>query len=436
MTVEPRIQTNWATRNNASQSNQTYSTVTCGTLSTSHDSSSTSYVGLETKSIAPEKSLWSLQSQLLDSKQSFPLNLVDHNDTILIAEELFTIDEVYWQYQTRMDWCFSQCLTTLIARFCSSLEMEMQHDDPGYCQNLLHQWCTLGYLYQVEALLRVRKGSMHNYEDMIVAINALDAVQFVVSVADAASGYASPPKDSSNTANSGGFSIVDVQVSFRKEASTLVHPYPVTVNVWVNECAIKTPEQPISVVSVLFSQDLHRHFSHIGPSRKRIRHFHRAQNEASLQKLRKFCTEYTRLGQRLDDKRYFVSSMRMCFHLSKFDSLMLGMKSSFFPSRCPEFFQEIGHFCRLLRAGQVIYCSKGIDCSAVATTLRQVQILSRYHQLPFNAEQQWLDDFRRLGTSLDVAHKNRGVRCYDFEGQALSALPVLYQCPEDCYSLL
>ncbi|KAI9911547.1 hypothetical protein PsorP6_009288 [Peronosclerospora sorghi] len=363
-------------------------------------------------------------------------------------------DKARWNLTTRLDMCFSQALTTLIASFCRKLEHALQ--DPSNC-SFLHTIDSIGFLFQVESLLSTHGKEIGMLEDFSAAVDALKHVAIVLDT--------SPPSHLPSTLlnlhmkNTTLPSVVSVRLSKGSTKGTF------TVAVGVR-CPETTRELippalrsggSICVTPVIFTQGINEMQTLANNASTKKTTLQDIMNRKSFAVLTRYIEKYKQLALNkvrvIDNvKNKVVRFETTCASLLLQPDAVLTPMSTIEPlvksleeriataskrhvvkSKHPKIIQESSRLCRLLGAGRVTSCKSAKDRTSMSVTLEQVRLLSENHGLPDEFAVRTVSTMRSNGVRLENALKNTGKRQYAFNTLQRSLLPDEYKCPEGTY---
>ena len=214
-------------------------------------------------------------------------------------EELRDYENLQWDVTKRMDICFIQAMTTLVASFVRKVELALLNPDVQKGGDMLRQISTLGYLFHVESLLSTHGKEIGMLEDMAAAIARLSTVSFVIQdITDRPTGRFSFRVPRKKTEKEEEMTIMKVQVS-EKPRSTDGVKYVVTLQVHCG--AVGLPEKvasgaEIGVTPVLFTQGINEMQSIANSAEKSKTELQDLININNLRPLKAYCDKYCRLA--------------------------------------------------------------------------------------------------------------------------------------------
>lgn len=376
-------------------------------------------------------------------------------------EEIREYDDLKWDLQLRMDCAFAQALAALTCSFVRKVEVAIQNPDVIRGEDMLRQFSSLGFLFQVESLLSTHGKEIGMLEDMAGAVEHLSCVAFVIQdVRDKPlnrfSFRMSRRKDVADEAG-----VVKVTVSNKTGLKRSHIKYIVTVQVTTSD--VELPERlasggEIHVTPVLFSQGINEMQTIANNTERAKTELQDVINFRSLKPLKAFCEKYRRLvvampnggangfssgRSRAGSHRYkamsndstLASSMHMrqdevIQELRALETCINEAAQSLVKTKRPEILKRSSDLCRELGGGRVTVCKSAKDRTAMSVTLEQVRILQRHHDLPAHRVPATVSVMRSHGVRIENALKNTGKRQFAFNKLQRSLLPEEYRCPD------
>ncbi|CCI46295.1 unnamed protein product [Albugo candida] len=319
--------------------------------------------------------------------------------------------ELLWDLSVRMDICFSQALTALVATFVKTVETAIQSENIALGEAILEQLGALGFLFHVESLLSTHGNEIGMLEDMAGAMNRLERVVFqVYSVGNA----------------SEGARVAKVQVLHRNSDSEQY-----VVQVGVISHAVQLPErlnqgQTIAVTPVLFTQGINEMQTIANNTERAKTELQDLININNLKPLRAYCARYC--------QSIAIYSENQCHQIQQgfraLEACVVEAAASLVKSKRPEILQRSADLCREMGGGRVTVCKSAKDRTAMSVTLEQVRILHHHHGLPTYRMAATVSVMRSHGVRVENAFKNTGKRQFAFNKLQRSLLPEEYRCPD------
>ncbi|CAH0476679.1 unnamed protein product [Peronospora belbahrii] len=376
-------------------------------------------------------------------------------------EEVREYDDLKWDLQLRMDCAFAQALAALTCSFVRKVEVAIQNPDVVRGEDILRQFSSLGFLFQVESLLSTHGKEIGMLEDMAGSVEHLSCVAFVLQdVRDKPinrfSFRMSRRKDVADEAG-----VVKVTVSNKTGTKRSHVKYIVTVQVATSE--VELPERlasggEIQVTPVLFSQGINEMQTIANNTERAKTELQDIINFRSLKPLKAFCEKYRRLvvamppnglggmsaGRiRAGSHRYKAmsvdSTVTSPLHLTQdevtqelraLETCINEAAQSLVKTKRTEILKRSSDLCRELGGGRVTVCKSAKDRTAMSVTLEQVRILQRHHDLPAHRVPATVSVMRSHGVRIENALKNTGKRQFAFNKLQRSLLPEEYRCPD------
>ncbi|KAH7492039.1 hypothetical protein KRP22_002385 [Phytophthora ramorum] len=377
-------------------------------------------------------------------------------------EEVREYDDLKWDLQLRMDCAFAQAMASLTCSFVRKVEVAIQNPDVVRGEDMLRQFSSLGFLFQVESLLSTHGKEIGMLEDMAGSVEHLSCVAFVIQdVRDKPmnrfSFRMSRRKDVADEAG-----VVKVTVSNKTGAKRSHIKYIVTVQVATSE--VELPERlaaggEIHVTPVLFSQGINEMQTIANNTERAKTELQDIINFRSLKPLKTFCEKYRRLvvampasglsglssssRGRTGSQRYKAmstdSTIASPLHLTQdevtqelrgLEACINEAAQSLVKTKRTEILKRSSDLCRELGGGRVTVCKSAKDRTAMSVTLEQVRILQRHHDLPEHRVPATVSVMRSHGVRIENALKNTGKRQFAFNKLQRSLLPEDYRCPD------
>ncbi|CAI5705318.1 unnamed protein product [Peronospora effusa] len=376
-------------------------------------------------------------------------------------EEVREYDDLKWDLQLRMDCAFAQALAALTCSFVRKVEVAIQNPDVVRGEDILRQFSSLGFLFQVESLLSTHGKEIGMLEDMAGSVEHLSCVAFVLQdVRDKPmnrfSFRMSRRKDVADEAG-----VVKVTVSNKTGTKRSHVKYIVTVQVATSE--VELPERlaaggEIQVTPVLFSQGINEMQTIANNTERAKTELQDIINFRSLKPLKTFCEKYRRLvvamplngltglsagRSRAGSRRYKAMSLDSTvtspLHLTQdevtqelraLETCINEAAQSLVKTKRTEILKRSSDLCRELGGGRVTVCKSAKDRTAMSVTLEQVRILQRHHDLPAHRVPATVSVMRSHGVRIENALKNTGKRQFAFNKLQRSLLPEDYRCPD------
>ncbi|KAG2531368.1 hypothetical protein JM16_001089 [Phytophthora kernoviae] len=377
-------------------------------------------------------------------------------------EEVREYDDLKWDLQLRMDCAFAQALAAVTCSFVRKVEVAIQNPDVVRGEDMLRQFSSLGFLFQVESLLSTHGKEIGMLEDMAGSVEHLSCVAFVVQdVRDKPmnrfSFRMSRRKDVADEAG-----VVKVTVGNKTGTKRSHIKYIVTVQVATSE--VELPERlaaggEIHVTPVLFSQGINEMQTIANNTERAKTELQDIINFRSLKPLKAFCEKYRRLvvamptsgmsglssssRNRSGSQRYKAmstdSTAASPLHLTQdevtkelraLEACINDAAQSLVKTKRTEILKRSSDLCRELGGGRVTVCKSAKDRTAMSVTLEQVRILQRHHDLPTHRVPATVSVMRSHGVRIENALKNTGKRQFAFNKLQRSLLPEDYRCPD------
>ncbi|KAI9922224.1 hypothetical protein PsorP6_000229 [Peronosclerospora sorghi] len=377
-------------------------------------------------------------------------------------EEVRDYDDVKWDLQLRMDCAFAQALAALTCSFVRKVEVAIQNPDVIRGEDILRQFSSIGFLFQIESLLSTHGKEIGMLEDMAGAVEHLSCVAFIIQdVRDKPTNRfsfrMSRRKDIADEAG-----VVKVTVSNKSGIKRSHIKYIVTVQVTTSE--VELPERlaacgEIQVTPVLFSQGINEMQTIANNTERAKTELQDLINFRSLKPLKAFCEKYRRHvvamplnglsgvsssgRNRTRSQRFKAMSVESAstspLHLTP-DEVMQELRAletcindaaqSLVKTKRTEILKRSSDLCRELGGGRVTVCKSAKDRTAMSVTLEQVRILQRHHDLPAHRVAATVSVMRSHGVRIENALKNTGKRQFAFNKLQRSLLPEDYRCPD------
>ncbi|EQC34473.1 hypothetical protein SDRG_07802 [Saprolegnia diclina VS20] len=367
------------------------------------------------------------------------------------SDEVRALDDLKWDVKLRMDVCFSQALSALVASFVRKIELALQSPDMQKGESILNQLSRIGFLFQVESLLSTHGNEIGMLEDMAAAVERLSTVAFVLlDVRDKPSGRFSFRKrltikdlHSSSDHSMNDDVVVKVQVAEKpKSLSSSNIKYIVSVHVNCTDTPLPgrlLDGGEIPVTPLLFTQGINEMQSIANSTERAKTELQDAINLRNLKPLEEFCSQYMRSHQSWSLQRAAkrkgsdgdgLSETEITRQLQTLRLAIEESASSLVKTKRPDILTKSSDLCRGLGGGRVTICKSAKDRTAMSVTLEQVRILHRFHGLPAYKVASTVAVMRTHGVRIENALKNTGKRQFAFNKLQRYAMPEDYRCPE------
>nr|CCA23449.1 inositol3 putative [Albugo laibachii Nc14] len=307
--------------------------------------------------------------------------------------------DLMWELSMRVDVCFSQALTALVATFAKTVNTAIQSENIASGEVMLEQLSVLGYLFHVESLLSTHGREIGMLEDMAGAMTRLENVVFQV------------------------YSIGEAEAARVAKIQVLRDKERYVVQLGVMSHGMRLPEKTIAVTPVLFTQGINEMQTIANNTERTKTELQDLININNLKPLRAYCGRYCSGSS--DERRQWVEQEFRLLEASVVDAA-----SSLVKSKRPEILQRSADLCREMSGGRVTVCKSAKDRTAMSVTLEQVRILHRHHGLPAYRMAATVSVMRSHGVRVENAFKNTGKRQFAFNKLQRSLLPEEYRCPD------
>ncbi|OQS06526.1 inositol-3,4-bisphosphate 4-phosphatase [Thraustotheca clavata] len=368
-------------------------------------------------------------------------------------EEGRAIDDLKWDVKLRMDVCFSQALTALVACFVRKIELAFQSPDSTKGELILNQLSRIGFLFQVESLLSTHGNEIGMLEDMSAAVERLSTVAFCIQdVRDKPFGRFSfrrrlTIKDMHNSSSDSVHEdvVVKVQIAEKPKSQSNSHiKYVVTVHVNCTETLLPSRLMDggeISVTPLLFTQGINEMQSIANGTERGKTELQDVINMRNILPLQDYCNQYNKFSQSWaiqrmkrksseSDRTQMLTDEEVKRQLQTIQIAIEEAANSIVKTKRPDILTKSSDLCRSLGGGRVTICKSAKDRTAMSVTLEQVRILHRFHGLPEYKVASTVAVMRTHGVRIENALKNTGKRQFAFNKLQRYAMPEDYRCPE------
>lgn len=339
-----------------------------------------------------------------------------------------TTEELEWQIQIRMDVCLPQAVAALVTAFTHKVDLALQNKDPIRGNAMLEQWMDFGFLFQIESLLSTHGNEVGMLEDMTVAINELESVEFMLM------------SDTTNTVEAQDVmpGVVNVKV-FPDRASALGEPtneetirargYVIRILVRCSHVSLPAQlegGQSINVLPLIFTQGINEAQTLAFTTGASIVQLQEDINDENLTRLARYTAAFKNFVLR---SRYVQAFPSIELVDTEFKIVSEAVINATGRKKHPEILELTSDYCRLLGSGRVTVCKSAKDRTSMSVTLEQGRILAKYHGLPKRNIPGIVRVMRSSGVRLENASKNTGRRMFAFNAFQRSLLPEKYRCP-------
>lgn len=371
-------------------------------------------------------------------------------------EEVREYDDLKWDLQLRMDCSFAQALASLTCSFVRKVEVALQNPDVVKGEDMLRQFSSLGFLFQVESLLSTHGKEIGMIEDMAGAVEHLSCVAFVIQdVRDKPSNrFSFRMSRRKDVADEAGVVKVAMYSKTGRDAKRSQIKYIVKIQVTTSE--VELPERlasggEIHVTPMLFTQGINEMQTIANNTERAKTELQDIINLRSLKPLKSYCDKYRRLLVAMSSGsggmshgrgplRYKSSSQPSPTHhltadqitqeLRQLEASINDAAQSLVKTKRTDILKRSSDLCRELGGGRVTVCKSAKDRTAMSVTLEQVRILQRHHDLPAHRVPATVSVMRSHGVRIENALKNTGKRMFAFNKLQRSLLPEEYRCPD------
>lgn len=311
----------------------------------------------------------------------------------------------------RRDIAFCHALTVATAGFVAKIYDNLENEA------FLQQLCDVGILLHFEGLLSCHAEEMGMIEDMSIAVEDLGNIKFKLVCKDDVQDL-KPSLELTDFVKGGRYpdmnrhSIVVcvplLSAVFDKLPSKLRSGYHIDVspayfNIGINELATLAEK----FGSTALQEDI---------------------NKMGLKKINDYFELYSKVIGDPDGNQSGPVTGRLTDLVRQLQYNVLSKKS-----KNVDVLHISAEITRKLNGVRFICCKSGKDRTSMSTTLEQVQLLQREHDLAPHVFMQALDCFRSEGTRRENTVKNTGVRKYHFNTIQLMYIPRLYRAPRGTY---
>lgn len=372
-------------------------------------------------------------------------------------EEVREYDDLKWDLQLRMDVAFAQAMAALTCSFVRKVEVALQNPDIVKGEDMLRQFSSLGFLFQVESLLSTHGKEIGMLEDMAGSIEHLSCVAFVIQdVRDKPSNrFSFRMSRRKDVADEAGVVKVSVSSKSGRDAKRSPIKYIVTIQVTTSE--VELPERlasggEIHVTPVLFTQGINEMQTIANNTERAKTELQDIINLRSLKPLKSYCDKYKRLTVAMstgaaaslshgrNQMRYksmsqassptHLTADQVTQELRLLEAGINDAAQSLVKTKRTDILKRSSDLCRELGGGRVTVCKSAKDRTAMSVTLEQVRILQRHHDLPAHRVPATVSVMRSHGVRIENALKNTGKRMFAFNKLQRSLLPEEYRCPD------
>lgn len=311
----------------------------------------------------------------------------------------------------RRDIAFCHAVTVATAGFVAKIYDNLENEQ------FLKQLCEVGILLHFEGLLSCYTEEMGMIEDMSIAVEDLSNIKFKLICKNDVQDL-KPSLELTDFVKEGRYPDMNrhsiiicvplLSAIFDKLPSKLksghhINVSPVYFNIGINELATLAEK----FGSTALQEDI---------------------NKMGLKKINDYFEIYCRIMGDPDSNQSGIMTGRLTDLIRQLQYNVLSKKS-----KNVDVLHISAEITRKLNGVRFICCKSGKDRTSMSTTLEQVQLLQREHDLAPHVFMQALDCFRSEGTRRENTVKNTGVRKYHFNTIQLMYIPRQYRAPRGTY---